>query len=889
MPRPMPRRALPLAFVLTLVVAVGACQKLDRPRTDASGSAAQGATQPRGAESPAVAEPESPLMVGGDLDPILEKRELADVAFDLPDEPDLSSGFDELVVIEAEEPPPARMMPTSVAPKIGRTQFKIAQAPYQRAPIPDPTPNEIAPRLEPGLQARDLEGKALGAFPLRRTSVAAELNGPLGRTRVRQEYGNPYGEVIEAVYAFPLPAMAAVTDFVLEAGGRRIVGVVRLRAEAERIYRRARARGQTASLLTQERPNLFTQSVANVEPGGEVTVELTFFERLAYEDGFFEYVFPMVVGPRYVPGRPQAAAANGDAEEDEGDSGNGGGSPAGGVAPPTDRVPDADRITPPVLAPGEASGHRIDLTVTVDAPVPIRELVVPSHRVRVREESPTRRVVRLAAGDRVPNRDFVLRYRLAGGATELGMLAHRQGGDGYFLLSVQPPFEPEDSQVMPREITFILDVSGSMSGLPLDLARAVIDQALARLRPADRFNLVYFASGNGQLWPEARPGSAENLAAARAFLERQQGGGGTEMLAGVARALHGAHDPGALQMFVFLTDGFVGDEAEILRLIREERGAARFFAFGIGSSVNRYLIDGIGEHGGGGSEVVLPRSGEVVRAAGRLLAMIDSPVLVDLSIDWGDLPVAEVYPERLPDLYAGATLELVGRYRLAGADGERASGWRAFWGRNGEQTVRGTAVLAGRLGTRQVSYPVEVELPVAEETHAVLAPVWARHKIHDLSARLLTAGDDERPQLVAAITDVALRHHLASAYTAFVAVDESRAVGDGRPLRVLQPVELPEGVSYEGVFGEQPAGAAVEIGAWGMVLQQAAGGGIGVVHLDEGGEAARSGVQPGARLLAVDRVAVRDLGHLRSLLLQAGGPTVEVRLDPGGDVLLTAP
>ena len=844
--------------VLTLVVAGFACHPSPPPRSDGLAGGESDATE---GEIPPTTEARGPAAgyAGGYPD--------AGSGFVLSVGQDAISGepealAEELVVIAAEAPgapAPQRNSRVAFNRRIGR-----------RVAAPEPPPPPAPPSdPRPGLQARDPEGGELGAFPLLRTSVAAEISGPLGRTRVRQEYGNPYGEVIEAVYVFPLPSMAAVTDFVLEAGGRRIVGLVRPREEAERIYRRARARGQTASLLTQERPNIFTQSVANVEPGGEVTVELTFFERLSYEDGRFEWVFPTVVGPRYIPGNPRPGSAHPGGGTDEETAGAAGEAPAGGTAPPTDQVPDAHRITPPVLRPGEAGGPRLDLTVTVETPVPIRRLEVPSHPVRIDEESPTRRTVRLVDDGRTAlDRDFVLRFGLGGEDTELGLLAHREGSDGYFLLDVQPPVDPADDLVMAREISFILDVSGSMSGQPLDLAREVIDLALDRLRPDDRFNLYVFASGSGQLWPEARAGTEENLAAARRFLESQEGAGGTEMLAGVARALRGSHDPASLQMFVFLTDGFVGNEEGILRLILEERGEARFFAFGIGSSVNRHLIDGIGEHGGGSSHVVLPRAGEVERAARRLLAVIDSPVLVDPEIDWRGLPVEEVYPGSLPDLYAGGTLELVGRY----------SG-----------PARGTVVLSGRRGTRRVSYELKVELPAAEPAHAVLGPVWARHEIHELAGRMLTAADEERSDLVQAITDLALEHRLASAYTAFVAVDESRVVGDGRPLRVLQPVALPEGVSYQGVFGEEPVGQAVSVTAWGMVLQQAADGGVGIVHLDPGGEAARSGIRAGARLVALDRVLVRDLRHLGSLLLQVGGPTVEVRLDPGGQVRLTAP
>ena len=733
------------------------------------------------------------------------------------------------------------------------------------------------PRLAPPpatqgtLRARTAEGEELGDFPLRHTSVSVDVSGYMAQTVVEQRYANPHRTAIEAVYVFPLGAMSAVHDFVMQSGGRRIVGVVRERAEAERIYQQARSRGQTASLLTQERPNVFTQNVANIEPGGEVTITITYVEQLAADHGRYEYVFPMVVGPRYNPARPPAdpnvLVSNGRAVEE--------------TTAVTPREPDPTAIaSPPVLRPGKRSGHDISLAVRLDAPFPVRSLASPTHRTVVEDRSPSSRVVRLAADDSIPNRDFVLRWAVAGDETEAGVLAHRadRGEDGYFTLSVQPPLSPRDEQVMPREITFIMDVSGSMMGTPIDIAKGVVTRTLDELRPDDRFNIVYFAGGNAQLWERARPRSRANVEAAKAFLKNLSAGGGTEMLAGLQRALHAEHDPSLLQMYVFLTDGYVGDEERILRTVRLERGDARFFGFGIGSAVNRYLIDGIGEHGGGLAMVVLPSDPRQTDAAvARLFDAIDSPVLADVAIDWNGLPVREVYPATLRDLFAGGTINLVGRYRAADdADG---------------RAVSGTAYVTGRVGRRKVRLPVRVELPARETSHAAIAPTWARQKINELSTTMLGAETEvERARLREAITRVAIRHHLMSQYTSFVAVDESRVVGDGRPMTILQPVELPAGVSYEGIFGEPASGPVRRIGTWGLTLQQTDSGRVRVGEVSADGPAAQAGVRAGASLRSVGGRLVESLNALEGLLLQGQrGVQITVEFANGKTVRLPNP
>jgi Ca-activated chloride channel family protein len=732
-------------------------------------------------------------------------------------------------------------------------------------PPPPPRPPQVLPAVTQGtLRARTPDGEIAGEFPLKHTEVNAEISGYLARTVITQQYTNPFKDVIEAVYIFPLPSMAAVNDFMMEVGGRKIVGIVRPRAEAERIYREAMARGQTASLLTQERPNIFTQSVANIEPGGYVDIKITYFERLNYEHGEYEWVLPMVVGPRYIPG---SSTGNGHLAGNTNQQPNPDG---GGWSPNTNVVPDASRITPPVLKPGQRSGHDIGVTVTLDAGLPITKLDVPAHHVEITRPGSAQRVIHLAAGDSIPNRDFILRWSVAGDETQFGVITHRDAADGagFLTLAMQPPAEPSDEQVTPREITFIMDVSGSMMGIPIEMSRQVVLRSLDKLRPDDRFNIVYFASGNAQLWESAQLGSYENIQAAKAFLKNLNAGGGTEMLAGVERALHARHDSKYLQMYVFLTDGYVGDEARILETIKKERGDSRFFGFGIGSSVNRYLIDGIGQEGGGESFVLIPRdSAYANRGVSMLFDAIDSPVLVDVAVDWNGLPVEDVYPSKLPDLFGGQTINLIAKYT---------------------SPAKGTFYVTGRIGSRRVRYPVRVNLPEHEAAHDALAPTWARAKIADLSSQQLAADSVEKGDFEHRITDVAMHYHLVSQYTAFVAVDESRIVGNGQPRKIMQPVELPEGVSYQGIFGEPCVGEPVRIGAWGIDLQETQSGKLRVGAVTSSGAAAQAGIAKGATVKTVNGVEVSDVATLERVLMQSGG-TVTVVTDNGTKVKLKAP
>ncbi|HET9480279.1 MAG TPA: VIT domain-containing protein [Candidatus Polarisedimenticolia bacterium] len=614
---------------------------------------------------------------------------------------------------------------------------------------------EIDPDPGPG-QGALLAGPAgsLVPMPLERTEVRAEISGFTARVEVVQTFGNPFGEPIEARYVFPLPERAAVDDFIMQVGERRIRGEIRRREEARRIYETARGAGYTAALMEQERPNIFTQSVANIEPGGKVRVRIRYVETLPYSDGAYRFVFPMVVAPRYVRAGEVVATS--------------------GTATPA---------RSPVLPPGVRSGHDIELTARIEAGIPIRGVVSDSHAIDIARSGPTGAGVTLAPSDRIPNKDFMLRIHVAGELPEAGVVAHRLDDDGFFALLVQPKAAIEPEEAAPKEILFVLDDSGSMSGAPIEMSRRLMRRALESLAPSDRFNIIRFAGDARVLAPEPLANTDRNVKLGMEAVKELQGSGGTEMIRGFRAALTQPRDPACIRIVIFLTDGQIGHEQEIFDLIRRERGDARIFTLGIGSSVNHYLLREMAELGRGAYQYIRP-DGREKEAVDRFREWVTRPYLTDLTIDWGTLQVEDLQPAVLPDLYSGQTLAVVGRYLWGGGD---------------------TVILRGRLGGVPWEKHLTVSLPERSEEHAALASVWARERIRGLTMR-----PEGRPHsmLEAEVTSLALAYRLMSPFTSFVAVDDSVVVNPaGDPARVDQAVPMPELMSFAGCFGaDGPAG-----------------------------------------------------------------------------------
>ncbi len=605
--------------------------------------------------------------------------------------------------------------------------------------------------------------------PLAHTDVHIRVDGFLADATVTQHFRNPYPTKIEAVYLFPLPDDAAVTELTITNGTHVIHGTIQPRAAAKQIYEAARSKGLVAALLTEERPNLFTQSIANLEPAAEIDVTLRYVERLPYADGGYELVFPMVVGPRYLP----AAAKD-------------------------------TTIQAPVLPPGVRSSHDISLSVELDAGVPIEGVSSPSHQLALVRPGPSRASIQLAPGDTIPNKDFVLRYRVAGEVPRFGVLGYRDGGEGSFLLVAQPPVAPAADAITPRELVFVLDTSSSMRGAPLAKAKQVIGDALRKLRPDDTFQIVRFADHASALGAAPIANKPQNVALTFDWLAKLDANGGTEMTTGIAAALAVPHDPARLRIVAFLTDGYVGNEDEVLATVSAKLGAARLFSFGVGSAVNRYLLDELAVVGRGDAQYVRPDE-DTARAVAAFVRRIDAPVLTDLRVDWGGLAVRDATPNALPDLFAGQPLVVSGHYDRGGT---------------------ATVTVHGMLGGRAVTFDVPVTLPERDVARPAIATVWARQRITELSRRLIRRAD---PAVVKQVTELALAQHLLTPYTAFVAVDATRVTSGGTATTVAVPVEVPDRIAEAngGSFGVSGYGIG------GGMLGVVSGGSYGTIARGE--------------------------------------------------------
>ena len=632
--------------------------------------------------------------------------------------------------------------------------------------------------------------------PLRHTDVKVNIAGFIARATVTQTFHNPYAENIEAVYVFPLPHTAAIDAMTMKIGERNIIGVMKRRAQARAIYEQAIQQGQTASLLEQERPNIFTQSVGNIQPRQDIRIEISYVDVLDYDMGTYEFHFPMVVGPRYIPGTPiskkpllprELEGKVGEVKERVTEVTLSPDPSGTGWAPDTNRVPDASRITPPVLKPGYRTGHDIRLSVSLDAGVPVQDIEIINHAAALERIDTSKATVEISPLDAIPNKDFVMKYKVVGEKPEMAVFAHATGPEQrYFMLMIQPKLNAELAKVPPRELVFLLDVSGSMSGEPLAKVKATMRHFLQRSTPKDTLQVITFAGQANSLFEKPAPVTEANTARALTFTQQLHGGGGTEMLEGIKAVLNAPVDPKRVRIVVMLTDGYIGNEAEIIAEVGRRAGdAIHFWTIGIGSSPNRLLIEGVAKQGGGMSKV-LDLNTNPKELVTQVVERIHRAQLADIQMDWGQLAVYETYPRRIPELWAGRPVILFGRYAAGGTT---------------EITLSGTAE------GQPLTYTLNVTLPDADPTHDVLAKVWARKKIEDLSGQTFHA---DTPEVIEEITRIALDYRLMSQYTSFVAVDESEMKRGNQqaepPRRVVVPVPLPEGVDFQGIFGrlEEP-------------------------------------------------------------------------------------
>lgn len=604
-------------------------------------------------------------------------------------------------------------------------------------------------------------------LPLKATRVDVHVIGVIADVVVTQTYKNEGTRPIEARYVFPGSTRAAVYAMTVELGDRRLTAQIREKQRAKREYEAAKQEGKTAALLEQHRPNVFRMNVANILPGDDVKVELRYTELLVPTDGTYRFVFPTVVGPRY----------------------NG--------SPVTGSGTTEKWVATPYLHKRLLSNARFALNATLVMPIPLQAVTSPSHEIYIDSWSNTETRLKLAdTGVNQNNRDFVLDYRLAGSHVESGILLSRSEGDGdsenFFLAMVEPPKRVAAAQIVPREYIFIVDVSGSMHGFPLGTAKTLLNDLVGGLRSSDTFNVMLFAGGNRMLAPQSVPATRANIDHALEVLQGQVGGGGTELVPALRKAFSLAHDPDRARTFVVVTDGYVTVENSVFKLIRRNLSKANLFAFGIGSSVNRHLIEGMARAGEGEPFVVLnPR--RAAAQAERFRRMIDAPVLTHLRARFEGLDVYDVAPVALPDVFAQRPVVLFGKWRGA---------------------PKGRMLLNGHGADGPFRAVLDVSRRRIVEPASALRYLWARHRIAALNDQEALEGAGVYRE---DILNLGLRYNLLTQYTSFVAVD--RVVRNFNPdgaASVDQPSPLPQGVS------ELAVGAAVpstpEPSAWAMLL-----------------------------------------------------------------------
>ncbi len=634
--------------------------------------------------------------------------------------------------------------------------------------------------------AKGADDRQVETLPLEETTAEVSVAGVIAQVRLRQVFKNDGKTPIEAVYVFPASTRAAIHDLKMKIGSRTIEGQIQKRAEAQQTYEAAKSEGRRAALLSQERPNVFTTKVANVMPKDRIEVELTYSELLVPEDGIYEVVVPGVVGPRY----------------------------PGGANPSSDRW-----IASPYLTEGQKEPWRFDVRARLETGLSLRDLSSPSHKVKVAWEGA--RVAEVTLDEPGGgNRDFILRYRLADEQIEAGALAYRspEGKGGYFSVIVAPPNAPKPEQIAPREYIFVVDISGSMGGFPLDVSKTLMRDLLGGVRATDHFNVVLFASGQAVFSPKSLPATASNIRRGVDFVNGRNAGGGTELL-GALRAAYGLPRTGkhVARTVVLVTDGYVAVEGEAFRFVRERLGEANFFSFGIGSSVNRALIEGLAR-AGNGEPWVLTNAATAQAQAAKFRRAIEAPVLTDISVRFGDgFEARDVAPMKLPDLMARRPLVLYGRFNGAPSGRIEMSG-----------------NVGGKRWTQTVSLDAAAEAAPRREA---LRYLWARKWVELLEDQHHLTGASEVED---AITGLGLSHRLVTPFTSFVAVDSEVANKSGAVHPVNQPLPLPQGVSNNAI------GAQGMLGAYGTGGMYGGGesyglGGLGLRGTGPGGGGAGLG------------------------------------------------
>jgi Ca-activated chloride channel family protein len=605
------------------------------------------------------------------------------------------------------------------------------------------------------------------------TDAVFDVRGLVASATVTQQYENSTSSPIEAVYIFPLPHDAAVYDMEIHVGNRVIRSKIKEREEAKKVYEAAKSAGKRAALVEEERPNIFTTSVANIMPGDHIEVRLRYVEPLRWEQGRMRLEFPMVVGPRYISGTQASGHAG------------------TGWAKDTDAVPDASRITPIVRNPENRSGHDISVTVDLEPGFETSSVTSVSHEIHLSRLADGRQHVELADGATVPNKDFILEVRQAETARPKAALflspsgsPGNDSGESHFLLAAFPP-TVHPTERAPVEMLYMIDVSGSMAGTSIEQARGALLQALDRLRPVDRFGILQFSSDYHEFAAEPLQATAENLAAARRYVKRLEAGGGTEMLPALQHLMTKPQIAGYVRNIILLTDGDLGNEEEIFTALRQNLSGARLYTVGIGSAPNIFLASKMAQFGRGTFTHIADIT-EIQEQMTRLFASIESPVLTDVKLTFEGVEVADVYPAHVPDLFMGQPLLIYGRIT------------------NGR---KGKVRLTAHAGNEP--FETTIALNTTKATfHPGITTLWARQRVEDLIDHWRESDENNRAEIRTSVIAHAMQYKLVTRFTSLVAVEEVVVNPGGQLNTAPVPTELPAGMQMDKVFGAPATGTA---------------------------------------------------------------------------------